>query len=131
MQLIVNQLTKEIVCTAFAKGRRHDFHVFKEIKTYVKEEIQLLADKGYQGINRYHKNSQTPYKKAKKKHLTMQQKGANRQLATVRVIVENVIRCLKVFRILSSRYRNRRKRFGLRVNLIAGLYNYELKSATS
>jgi hypothetical protein len=28
---------------------------------------------------------------------------------------------------LSERYRNRRKRFGLRLNLIAGLYNYELK----
>ncbi|PSO97285.1 MAG: IS5/IS1182 family transposase, partial [Cyanobacteria bacterium QS_9_48_30] len=40
-----------------------------------------------------------------------------------------VITSLKIFRILSSRYRNRRKRFGLRVNLLAGLYNYELKLA--
>ncbi|MBT7069454.1 MAG: IS5/IS1182 family transposase, partial [Anaerolineae bacterium] len=31
-----------------------------------------------------------------------------------------------VFRILSERYRNRRKRFGLRFNLIASLYNFEL-----
>ncbi|MBD2743121.1 IS5/IS1182 family transposase, partial [Coleofasciculus sp. FACHB-1120] len=30
--------------------------------------------------------------------------------------------------ILSSRYRNRRKRFGLR-QLIAGIYNYELRLA--
>jgi len=30
-----------------------------------------------------------------------------------------------VFRILSGRYRNRRKRFGLRCNLIAALYNFE------
>jgi hypothetical protein len=27
---------------------------------------------------------------------------------------------------MSSRYRNRRRRFGLRLNLIAGIYNYEL-----
>ncbi|MBI4854299.1 MAG: IS5/IS1182 family transposase, partial [Acidobacteria bacterium] len=33
---------------------------------------------------------------------------------------------LKVFRILSEHYRNRRKRFNLRFNLIAGIYNYEL-----
>jgi len=33
---------------------------------------------------------------------------------------------LKVFRILSERYRNRRRRFGLRFNLIAALYNHEL-----
>ncbi|HEY9907692.1 MAG TPA: IS5/IS1182 family transposase, partial [Thermosynechococcaceae cyanobacterium] len=36
-------------------------------------------------------------------------------------------RCLKIFRILSERYRNRRRRFGLRFNLIAGIYNFELK----
>ncbi|MDJ0714945.1 MAG: IS5/IS1182 family transposase, partial [Prochloraceae cyanobacterium] len=32
----------------------------------------------------------------------------------------------KIFKILSDRYRNRHKRFGLRSNLIAGIYNYEL-----
>jgi hypothetical protein len=30
------------------------------------------------------------------------------------------------FRILSERYRNRRKSFGPRLNLIAGIYNFEL-----
>ena len=33
---------------------------------------------------------------------------------------------IKIFRILSERYRNRRKRFGLRFNLIAVIYNSEL-----
>ncbi|MCA1626568.1 MAG: IS5/IS1182 family transposase, partial [Acidobacteria bacterium] len=32
-------------------------------------------------------------------------------------------------RIIAERYRNRRKRFALRFNLIAGLYNYELNPA--
>ena len=45
-----------------------------------------------------------------------------------RVLNENVIGKLKRFKILSDRYRNRRKRFGLRFNLIAGLYNHELKA---
>jgi exonuclease III len=30
------------------------------------------------------------------------------------------------FHIISYRYRNRRKRFGLRFNLIAAIYNFEL-----
>ena len=34
---------------------------------------------------------------------------------------------LKPFRIISETYRNRRKRFGLRFNLIACIYNFELK----
>ncbi|HHW54112.1 MAG TPA: IS5/IS1182 family transposase, partial [Acinetobacter towneri] len=33
---------------------------------------------------------------------------------------------LKHFRILTERYRNRRKRFGLRMNLIAGMVNWML-----
>ena len=37
-------------------------------------------------------------------------------------------RRLKIFRILSSSYRNRHRRFGLRANLIAGIYNYELET---
>jgi hypothetical protein len=33
---------------------------------------------------------------------------------------------IKRFHIISQRYRNRRKRFGLRFNLIAAIYNFEL-----
>jgi hypothetical protein len=51
----------------------------------------------------------------------------NRKLARIRVLGEHIHRKLKVFKILSQRYRNRRKRFGLRFNLIAALYNYELR----
>jgi len=42
-----------------------------------------------------------------------------------RVMAGHVIRSLKIFRILAERYRNRRKRFAIRFNLIAGLHNYE------
>ncbi len=43
-----------------------------------------------------------------------------------RGIVKHVIRSLKIFRMFGDKYRNRRKRFTLRINLIAALYNYEL-----
>ncbi|KJV55040.1 transposase [Orientia tsutsugamushi str. Kato PP] len=39
---------------------------------------------------------------------------------------ENVIAMLKRFKIIADKYRNRRKRFGLRFNLISGIYNFEL-----
>jgi hypothetical protein len=58
--------------------------------------------------------------------LTNEQKQSNRELAQRRVVVKHVIRSLKIFRILAERYRNRRKRFSLRFNLIAGLHNFEL-----
>jgi IS5 family transposase len=120
-------VTQEIICTALGIGKHHDFRIFKTSKIKVRQEVQLVADKGYQGIHSYHSNSKIPYKKPRKAQLTQEQKSYNREQAKVRIKVEHVIRLLKVFRILSSRYRNRRKRFGLRVNLIAGIYNYELK----
>jgi hypothetical protein len=42
------------------------------------------------------------------------------------VLAEHVNRKLKIFRILAERYRNRRKPFGLRFNLIAAIVNFEL-----
>jgi IS5 family transposase len=124
--VVVDKTTGAIVCTAHAKGRSHDFRVFKQSRLPLIPKIQLLADKGYQGILNLHLNSQTPKKKSKKATLTKADRCYNRTLAQQRVVAEHVNRRLKIWRILSERYRNRRKRFGLRFNLIAGLYNYEL-----
>jgi len=38
----------------------------------------------------------------------------------------NFVRKGKRLKIISDRYENRRKRFGLRFNLIAGIHNLEL-----
>ena len=43
--------------------------------------------------------------------------------------IPHVNRRLNIFRILAERYRNRRKHFGLRFNLLAGLCNFELNLA--
>lgn len=67
-----------------------------------------------------------PKKKSKKRPLTREDKQMNRKLSSQRVLNEHVIGKIKRFKIVSDRYRNRRKRFGLRFNLIAGIYNYEL-----
>ena len=90
--------------------------------------IKIIADKGYQGIAKIHKLTETLIKKKKGKKLTKEEKKYNQLLNRLRVVVENVNRRLKIFKILSSRYRNRHGRFGLRANLIAGIYNYKLET---
>jgi hypothetical protein len=67
-----------------------------------------------------------PKKKSKKKPLTKEDKKNNRKISSERVLNENVIGLVKRFKIVNDKYRNRRKRFGLRFNLICGIYNYEL-----
>jgi hypothetical protein len=68
-----------------------------------------------------------PKKRSRGKSLTKEERSINRDISSKRVLNENVIGRLKRFKILSDKYRNRRKRFGLRFNLIAGIHNWELK----
>jgi len=125
-QLVINQETKEIICTAFGQGRCHDFSLFKKSKTRFHPETDSLQDSGYQGIKDYHQNSYIPRKKPKNGQLSLLGKNYNRTLAQKRIVIEHVNRSLKIFKILSSRYRNRRRRYGLRCNLLSAIYNYEL-----
>jgi transposase len=124
--LIANQKTAAIVATAFGQGNKHDFQLFKDDQLDIAEHVRILADAGYQGLAELHQNCQTPFKKSKYHPLTQKEKQKNRVLARKRILIEHIFRKLKVFRILSEKYRNRRKRFALRFNLIAALYNLEL-----
>jgi hypothetical protein len=88
---------------------------------------EIGVDMGYQGIDKIHKNCQLPKKRSKKKPLEKAEKKKNCQISSERVINEHAIGFVKRFKIVAERYRNRRKRFGLRFNLIAGICNYEIK----
>ena len=126
--MIANLKTEEILATDFGNGSEHDFQLFKNSRCIISKQTCVLADAGYQGLTGLHPNSQTPAKKSKLHPLSQEQKARNRTLSQKRILVENIIRRLKIFRILSERYRNRRKRFGLRFNLIAAICNLELKT---
>jgi len=116
---------EKIICTDFGKGREHDFSLFKSSSTHIHPETMLLVDSGFQGIAKIHPNSKLPKKKSKNNPLTDQDKKDNQQLAKDRVFNENVFAILKRFRIIADKYRNRRKRFNLRFNLIAAIYNFQ------
>ena len=92
----------------------------------MKPATRLELDTGYQGIAKIHANSVMPKKRSKKHPLTKEDKKRNREISSRRVAIENIIGFVKRFKIVADRYRNRRKRFGLRFNLIAGICNYEL-----
>jgi len=70
-QLIVNRETHEIICTAHAEGKNHDFKLYQEsIGSAVSEDIKIQGDSGYQRILSFHKNSETSKKKPRGKELT-------------------------------------------------------------
>jgi IS5 family transposase len=120
---VIDRCSENILCVAVSAGKTHDFALFKDSRLALAPSLELLADSGYQGVDKLHGNSQTPHKKSKHHPLTPAQKQHNHALASRRITVEHVLRILKRFRILSSTYRNRRKRFGLRLNLLAAIAN--------
>jgi IS5 family transposase len=100
--------------------------MFKNMGLHISESIKVLADLGFLGIYKIHENSVIPHKSSKNKPLTKEQKKQNRELASRRIPIEHTNRMMKIFNILKYPYRNKQKRFGLRVNLLAAIYNKNL-----
>jgi hypothetical protein len=125
--LIINGETGEIIGVCEEKGAVHDLEIFKRSKYHFLTDILLVGDKGYQGIKFYHSNSLTPYKRSKKVKLNDYQKWFNSQIGSYRIFIEHVNRRIKRFKILQYRYRNKQKKHLLRISLIAGLHNFELR----
>ena len=125
---MVHAVTRAILCVATGKGATHDLTLFRDSGIAIHPETELLADTAYQGLWREHACSRIPREATKKCPLTAEQKRENWALSRRRLPVEQVIRCLKIFRCLASVYRHRRRRFHLRLNLLAGIYNAMLSA---
>lgn len=109
-----------------SKGSVHDFRLYKEnLPKWLPKNTCFMADSGYQGIAKLHKQTFTPFKKPKGAQLIETAKQANHYLAKFRILVEHKIGLIKLFKIVAERYRNRRKRYDLRMKLFAGIVNFE------
>jgi hypothetical protein len=124
---VIDGLTGKVICIEEAKGSVHDFEIFKQSGIHILDDILLVGDKGFQGICAIHPNSLIPLKKPKNGVLTAEQKAFNSSLCKFRIRIEHVNRRIKRFKILQMRYRNKQKKHLLRVSLICGIYNAELK----
>ncbi len=124
VQLVVNKKNLEVICLDFSNGKKHDFKLLQDSKLRINENIKKQMDSWYQWVQKEFSNTEIPIKW---KNLTNEQKEENKKLSSSRIFVEHVIWKLKFFRILYEKYRNRRKKFGLRWNLIAWIYNFERK----
>ena len=117
-------------------GSRHDYALLKEELDPQQpglSTVEAWVDLGYQGIkDRYpsfHK-IYIPHKKPRRSKanqcpaLTSQQKRENRAISRVRVGVEHLIGDLKIFQILTNRFRNHFHNMADQVILlVAGLCN--------
>lgn len=91
------------------------------------EKSLVFVNLGYLGIVKHHENSFIPVKSSKNHPLTEDDKQFNREVATIRIEIEHFNATFKTFQIMAQLYRNRRKRFELRAELICGIISYKLK----
>jgi len=123
--VVIDRKDTSIICTDFTHGKQHDFALFRESRLTIVTPCVVFADSGYTGLDKLHQNTKLVTRARRNHPLTKREKTRNKKRSKKRIPVEHVIGKLKNFRILSERYRNRRKRFGLRFNLIAAIYNIE------
>ncbi len=64
---MVDKKTKQVICTDFANGRKHDFRLFKESRMLIHHKVKVITDKVYQGIQKIHNNSELPKKTTQEK----------------------------------------------------------------
>ena len=120
---IITSTTGKIVGISRAyPGHAHDFKI-RKCSDKISRDVIILADSGYQGLQKIHPKTILPHKRRRKCPLTPEQKAHNRTLSSQRVRVEHAFAQLKKFKILSSTYRNFQKKLHLRFNIIAGIYN--------
>lgn len=97
-----------------------------EMKASRVTELELLDIKEVRekiSLSRLRIKFLIPFKASKNKPLTLLHKQINREIGKHRIRIEHVNGKLKTFRILAIRYHNRHNRMGLRLNLIAEIYN--------
>ena len=128
-QLTVNSKGLIIHKIPHARGRRHDYDVFKTSHPRVPPEVSCNFDLGYDGVEKDYPelNPTIPFKKRRGMgELTMEQKSFNRELARERVVVEHTISRMKKFKIMGEEFRNRLKWYDGATCIVSGLVNLRI-----
>ena len=105
----------------------HDFTLCKTslLVLAVCLSVIILADSGYQGIQSYYAWSLIPIKSSKNSPLSAAEKAYNREWSRRRIVIENINAEIKVFKIMTYLYRNRRESHLLRTKLVCAILNAE------
>ncbi len=123
---------KILVLTPSTTGKTHDKKIqdHEDIIGGIPDDIPVLGDLGFQGVQKQYINVHLPHKKPRGGELTPEQKQENRELAQERVVCENAFAGVKRYNAVSDIYRNRVSKFDDKLMLTAcGLWNFYLEAA--
>jgi len=101
-------------------GKTHDKKIYTTNRKTIPPDVEQIGDTAYIGKD---VNITVPFKSSKLNKLTKEQKLSNRKLSSKRIVVEHVIGKMKIYQILSQRFRNKKNTHTLVFKNIAGLTN--------
>lgn len=128
-QIVISKAGEIIDVNRSVPGRHHDKKIWdtSEIARVLPREISITGDSGFQGIQHDFPRATLPHKKRRGgPELTKKQKRQNRKISRIRVLVDQLIGCMKVFKILSDRYRGNRDKHSEIFKIIAYVTNMKL-----
>lgn len=109
---------KDIVDIEAGKlGQISEINFFREIQEKFHQEQKFTRDKAYVGEPAI----KTPKKKPPIQELTSKEKSQNKELASERILVEHIIRLLKIFRVAQERFRLNSDKYTQIIMTICGL----------
>lgn len=117
-QIIVNQKGTIKAVGKSAYGKTHDKKDYEQGQFTYPKSVPKKADLGYVGTS-----WETPFKRPKGGSLSPEARQFNLTHSKERILIEHVIGKMKIFRILSDRYRNKLKDHMLIFKNIAGIHN--------
>lgn len=129
---LVNKEKKILYLSPTKSGKIHDFKQFKKIAVIdgIPEDVDILGDKGFIGINNLssHKTF-IPKKKPKNSFLTPEEKEDNSLISSIRIKVEHAIGGVKRLGVATNIFRGRFGSDDRFTFISAALWNFHLQYA--
>lgn len=129
-QIVVNEQGYIRHVSDSVPGAKHDRKLLQETDVYdqLPSHVPMMGDNGYQGAQKDRSDIlvELPNKGSRWHALTAEEKAYNRVFSQIRIIVEHALARLKVFRILSDRYRHGLETYHATFVAVAGLVNRHL-----
>lgn len=128
--LVVTDSKKKIlILTPSKHGKIHDKKMSDKniLATRIPESVAVIADTGFVGIQKEHKNTLIPKKKPRGGFLSEAEKEMNRLISSCRISVEHAIGGMKRFGAVSHIYRNKNGWDDKLTNVCAGLWNLHVE----
>lgn len=122
-QIITNSKGKILSVSKHYPGAVHDYPILKKNQKLLSKSKKVLADKGYQGLNKVMKSAQIPKKNFKSNPLSEEDHQRNKRISKERIYVEHAFARIKKFKIMSDPYRCKLGNYSTRFAIIASISN--------